>query len=206
MAQPMTRDTQRGAVPWFLLMTIGLAIATGVLVYRALHAHEIVAAAERARAPKPVPKLAAVAATPELVEPTPVAEPDVPEQGEPTPPVAEDPTCDEVSCVLDNYERACCARYKRPEGDGTLPNSLDRAMISAGIAKVKPSIMTCGDRSSATGKVKVSVKVSGDGHVATVTVEATPDPALSECVAAVIRRAKFTRTANGGLFSYPFIF
>ena len=58
--------------------------------------------------------------------------------------------CDEVSCVLNNYEGSCCAKYKKggsrpPSGGSTppsggsksdLPDALDRSMISEGVAKV----------------------------------------------------------------------
>ena len=86
--------------------------------------------------------------------------------------------CDEVSCVLNNYEGACCSKFKKkggaaeaPSGGGggggksDLPDGLDRAMISAGIANVKARVIACGDKSPAKGKVKVHVKVGGDGRV-----------------------------------------
>ena len=128
--------------------------------------------------------------------------------------------CDEVSCVLSSYEGACCAKFRKggsksaPAGGGTpaapragdLPDSLDRAMISDGVAKVKAKAQACGDRSPAKGQVKVSVKVSPDGHVTGVTVRNTPDPGLGNCVQAVMQTAKFARTQNGGSFAYPFQF
>jgi predicted Zn finger-like uncharacterized protein len=124
--------------------------------------------------------------------------------------------CDEVSCVLNNYEGACCQKFRkggsRPSGGGTaaksgdLPDGLDRAMISEGVGKVKARVMSCGEKSSAKGQVKVSVKVSGDGNVTSVNVTATPDPALGSCVASAMQRATFRKTASGGSFGYPFVF
>jgi predicted Zn finger-like uncharacterized protein len=123
--------------------------------------------------------------------------------------------CDEVSCVLSNYEGSCCAKYKRSSGGGgggtakpksDLPDSLDRAMISAGIANVKARVTTCGDKSPAKGKVKVKVQVAGGGNVSNVAVETTPDPALGACVAAAVQKATFAKTQSGGSFSYPFVF
>jgi TonB family protein len=127
--------------------------------------------------------------------------------------------CDEVSCVLNNYEGACCAKFRKggskPSGGGggggggaksDLPESLDRAMISNGIAAVKARVSTCGDRSPAKGKVKVKVQVGGDGRVSNVSVETSPDPALGACVSAAVQKATFAKTQKGGSFSYPFVF
>lgn len=134
----------------------------------------------------------------------------------PEPKASDSGGCDEVSCVLNNYEGACCARYKKggskPSGGGgtssksNLPDSLDRAMISSGIAAVKARVSSCGDRSPAKGKVKVKVKVGGDGKVDSVTVETSPDASLGNCVKSAVQRASFAKTQRGGSFSYPFVF
>jgi hypothetical protein len=108
--------------------------------------------------------------------------------------------CDEVSCVLNNYEGGCCLKYRRQPG---LPEALDRAAISKGIASVKASIAAC---SGAKGIVKIHVRVSPDGPVSSVSVTATPDAALGTCVKNAVERAVFPRTQNGGTFSYPFVF
>jgi len=126
---------------------------------------------------------------------------------EPAPPPKADPLCDEVSCVLNNYEGACCRKYmkaKPPAADGT-PDSLDRAMISDGIAKVKHQVMVCGDKSSAKGQVKVHARVDPDG-TPHVELRESPDAALGACVVAAVATAQFPRTQNGGSFSYPFVF
>ncbi|MFT3698125.1 MAG: GYF domain-containing protein [Kofleriaceae bacterium] len=132
--------------------------------------------------------------------------------------------CDEVSCVLNNYEGTCCAKFKKggkapaggggggggakpaAGGGGDLPDGLDRSMISAGISNVKARVTGCGDKSSAKGKVKVHVKVGGDGKVANVSVESSPDAALGSCVQAAVSKATFAKTQSGGSFSYPFVF
>ena len=139
--------------------------------------------------------------------PLPPPPPAPPPPPPPAAPVVEpsDPVpCDEVACVLDNYEPACCAKFHRPidnSGDG-----LDRVMISTGVSRIKAKIAACGDRSSAKGKVKVSVKVAPDGTVSSVTLRETPDDALGTCVVDAMRRATFAATDTGGAFSYPFIF
>lgn len=126
-------------------------------------------------------------------------------------------SCDEVSCVLNNYEGACCAKYKKggskPSGGGgggaaksDLPDTLDRAMITDGVGKVKARVMTCGDKSPAKGQVKVSIKVGPDGAVTSVQVKTTPDAALGNCVAGIVQKATFGRTVTGGSFSYLYTF
>jgi hypothetical protein len=142
-----------------------------------------------ARAEAPVPP---VTVEPVIVEAPAEAQPDI---------------CDEVSCVLNNYEPTCCAQFdKGHHSNPGIPDSIDRAIITQGIASVKARIMACGDRSSAKGRVKVSVKVAPDGSVMSVTVKETPDVPLANCVAETIQRAKFAKTAAGGSFGYPFVF
>jgi len=87
-----------------------------------------------------------------------------------------------------------------------LPDSLDRAMIADGVAKVRARAQACGNNSLARGEVKLKVKVEPAGNVASVTVETTPDPDLGDCVGGVLLTAKFPRTNSGGSFAYPFQF
>jgi len=91
-----------------------------------------------------------------------------------------------------------------PFGATPPPQELDRASISAGIAKVKTKVMACGDSTKGTGKVKVEVKVAPDGKVTSVTAE--PNEKLGACVAAAVKTAVFAKTDVGGSFSYPFVF
>ena len=156
-----------------------------------------------AKTPKPADK---PAATPAAKDPAPAAK----DTGG---------GCDEVSCVLNNYDGACCAKFKKggkaPSGGadhaaaakaGDVPDSLDRGMIQDGVGKVKAKVQSCGDKSPAKGQVKVSVKVGPDGHVTSVSVKNTPDDALGNCVAGVMQKATFPKTQSGGSFAYPFTF
>ena len=139
------------------------------------------------------------------IEPKPEPEP---EETRSVAPVAEG--CDEVSCVLDHYDRTCCKKWEprapsaRPAT--AMPGELDRGMVMAGMDKMKPVVIRCGEKWSATGTVKLSVQVDGDGHVTDVSVLATPDAGLGNCVMAAIRKATFGKSVNGGSFKYPFAF
>jgi TonB family protein len=122
-----------------------------------------------------------------------------------------DPTCDEVSCVLSKYDRPCCERYKPKETaiakrSGSVPEELDRAAVRASIDKVKPAVVACGEKAGVKGTVKIAVAVAPEGNVTSADVAESPDAALGSCVASAIKRAKFTKTINGGSFTYPFVF
>ena len=149
------------------------------------------------------------------------ADPKTPkEPKEPKPAALPEPKeggCDEVSCVMDKYARSCCAKYKpadpgyKPQikptgGSGELPGTLDKTMIRTGTAKVKGAIIECGVKANAKGTVKVSVNVGADGRVTSSSVVSSPDATLGDCVAGAIRKATYGRTANGGTFTYPFVF
>ena len=112
--------------------------------------------------------------------------------------------CDEVSCVLNNYEGKCCQQFR-------IPDSLTREHISVGMAALKTKIDECGIRLN--GKVTARVTVDADGSVASVDVKTPNDAAPSlgsevsaKCMEDVIRGATFRETRSGGTFTYPFVF
>jgi len=121
--------------------------------------------------------------------------------------------CDEVSCVLEHYQNACCAKFKpkdpepaiaKPDGP---PEKLERTMVAPAVERVKPAVIACGERANAPkGIVKVQVHVKPDGSVSFVTVAEAPDALLGDCVAAAMQKAVFPTTQTGGGFTYPFSF
>jgi hypothetical protein len=120
-----------------------------------------------------------------------------------------DPGCDEVSCVLSKYDRPCCERFKPTETftpRNVVPDALDRAMVKAGVEKIKPRIVACGEKHHASGTVKLAVTVDGSGQVKSASVTESPDPALGKCVQAAMLDATFGKSVNGGDFAYPFVF
>jgi hypothetical protein len=120
--------------------------------------------------------------------------------------------CDEVSCVLSKYDRPCCEKFKPKQGGiaprtaSGVPEELDKSMVRAGIEKVKPRVVTCGEHAATKGTVKIAVKVAPEGNVTAASVVTSPDPALGECVAGAIKNAVFGKSVNGGSFTYPFVF
>ena len=125
----------------------------------------------------------------------------------PAGPVAE-PGCEEVTCVLEKYARPCCLRFK-PAGETFQPSNsqdLSKPQIKAGVDKMKPRVIACGEQHQMKGTVKLSISVDPEGNVKELSVQTSPDDALGECVASTMRKAKFAKTANGGSFTYPFVF
>jgi len=97
------------------------------------------------------------------------------------------------------------------QGTPALPpasdENLDRVMISEGVAKAKTDISACASVApTAKGAVKVKVVVMPSGSVSAAEIIATPDKALGDCVAGVLKKTAFRATKNGGSFSYPFVF
>ena len=144
-----------------------------------------------------------------LIPPTPEPPTSEPDRPLKLPPTADG--CDEVSCVLDKYARACCVRFKPADpGPGPRPlglsEDLDKSMIRSAVDTIRPVLIQCGETSTAKGTVRLAVTVRPDGRVASATVVASPDPGLGSCVAAAMQHASFPHTVNGGSFGYPFVF
>jgi molybdopterin adenylyltransferase len=128
------------------------------------------------------------------------------------PGVVAEPGCEEVACVMEKYARACCARFK-PQGETFVPSlgsgdNLSKMQIKAGVDKMKPRVIACGEEHAAKGKgtVKLSISVDPAGNVTDLSVTMAPDDALGTCIATALRKAKFASTKNGGSFTYPFVF
>ncbi|HVK84420.1 MAG TPA: TonB family protein, partial [Kofleriaceae bacterium] len=131
----------------------------------------------------------------------------------PKPDVAPKPPdgCDEATCVLNNYDRPCCAKFKPSKPDiakriGGVPETLDKMMVRAGIEPIKPRVVKCGEDTKVTGTVRVAMTVSPEGKVTDASLDSSPDPTLGECVLNAMKRAKFGASVNGASFTYPFAF
>jgi TonB family protein len=79
-------------------------------------------------------------------------------------------------------------------------------MVQAGIERVKPRVIACGEGAAAKGTVRVAVTVAADGSVAAADVTESPSTELGSCVVAAMRFGKFAKTSLGGSFVYPFVF
>lgn len=120
-------------------------------------------------------------------------------------------TCDEVSCVLDGYEGACCEQFRGTPGptppDPSVIEHRGRDEIQAGVAQIKPAVRDCANQHpSSTGIVKLAVTVSPEGRVTDVEVRESPDPAIGACAANAMRGARFVEAQHESVFVYPFNF
>jgi molybdenum cofactor biosynthesis protein B len=160
----------------------------------------------------------ALARVPKTVPRTPKegsANPDDPDLTKaPNNPTATD-ECDEVSCMLSKYDRPCCERFRPPPVEkppvvvvdpDAGPVELDKTLIKVGVERFRAMVIRCGEQVAAKGTVSVAVVVKPDGNVQSVSVASTPDAALGDCVAGVMRKATFAKTQHGGSFTYPFAF
>ena len=110
---------------------------------------------------------------------------------------------------MSKYDRPCCERYKPKDSftpKNVVPDELDKSMVKAGVEKIKPRVVACGEQNGAKGTVRLAVTVDGEGTVKSVSVTEAPDSALGECVSTAMKKAKFGKSVNGGEFNYPFVF
>lgn len=114
-------------------------------------------------------------------------------------------TMDEVGCLLADRPPACCAMY----GNRHIvpaPTSLTAPQVRDAVVRLRSRIARCAEESDEHGTVRAQVKVGPDGKVTSVTIRDAPDDALAQCVAAILRSARFPSTHQGGSFLYPFVF
>ncbi len=95
--------------------------------------------------------------------------------------------------------------FASPHASPAVAESLSAEMVRHGIAATMPQVKACA-ASGASGMVKLAVTVAPNGHVTDVKVASSTDAALASCAAAVMRRATFEATVNGGTFTYPVSF
>ena len=93
-----------------------------------------------------------------------------------------------------------------PTNPSAGPLELDKTLIRVGVERLRAQVIRCGEQSAVKGTVSLAVVVKPDGGISSVSVSATPDAALGECAAGVMRKAMFAKTQNGGSFTYPFVF
>lgn len=117
-------------------------------------------------------------------------------------------TChlDEVACLLADQPPPCCTVYGSYQRNVPPTMGLGAPQIRAVVARLRSRIVRCAEESDAHGTVRASVRVAPDGTVASVVVQSAPDDALAQCVAAVMRSARFPASNQGVSFTYPFVF
>lgn len=112
---------------------------------------------------------------------------------------------DEVGCLLADRPPACCSMYGNRHVVPA-PTSLNASQVRTVVTRMRARFARCGEESDKHGTVRATVKVDADGKVTSVVIRDAPDDALAQCVAAVMRSARFPRSDQGVTFTYPFVF
>jgi hypothetical protein len=144
------------------------------------------------------------------------------ERADTTPaPAANAGNCDELTCLVDP-NAACCAKQKAkgsaaatsPDsgtgGDATtvepsLPKTLTREEIDAGLRPVRGRIEACGDRHGFTGAATIKLRVSASGTVLDSSISAGT-PEFQACLVEKVRLARFAPTQDGSSIRFPLVF
>lgn len=113
--------------------------------------------------------------------------------------------CDEVSCVLDNDAGPCCAQYKRGGADTvSAPLQPGREEIVAALRPDRRAVSSCAVAASFEGTLKVKFTITPEGTVSKVAIDDV-EPALTACVARVIKKHTFSKSQQGVSVSFPFL-
>ncbi|GEM_PF-4290345 len=171
----MRRTPRRGDAPVFLLATLLLSCATGVLVYLYLKDHYGHAKVAEAAAPRPVAKPAPVEASPAPPAAVPVEPPaPVPIVPEPADPVV-DPLAE--------------------------PDELTSEQIEATIAAARHRFADC----AVAGRLSLTLKIRPSGRVDQVSVDGADSDEMRTCVAAAAKRIKFAKSGKGLTARYSLV-
>lgn len=104
-------------------------------------------------------------------------------------------TCDEVSCVLNNYEGECCQQFKAaPDVAG-----IELVKIRKVLTNYERPIEAC-DRETYAGTVTVTLRIAPNGSVEDTRIAATPaaiPTVLTSCIENVFGAATLPRTKAG---------
>lgn len=116
-----------------------------------------------------------------------------------------DPSCDEVSCLVEP-DRPCCERFQRPppppDAPGLAPRPT-RSDIQVGMSAVAGALRACGREHGHVGVVSARTAILPSGRVGEVVVNGGSD-AVRACVAREVGRARFPVTEHGVTVNYPF--
>jgi serine/threonine protein kinase len=82
-----------------------------------------------------------------------------------------------------------------------------QSTIQQVMRRAAPGVMACAQQQNATGQIFVDVVIAPSGTVTSVTPGgvASSNPALSRCIASVVRRLTFPPARDGTKIKYPFI-
>ena len=123
----------------------------------------------------------------------------------PTPTAGGDGACDEVACVIDNYEPPCCAKFTRgrPSAANT-PEAPTRDDIVQAFRSLKEKVQTCASNAGFTGTLRLKLKFGPAGTVQEASV-GDVDPIITACVARAARTLSLPASRNGAVATFPYV-
>lgn len=119
-----------------------------------------------------------------------------------TPSAGDDGACDEVACVLENYESPCCAKFK-PLSEATTPEAPTREELVQGFRSLGDKVRACAADAGFTGALRLKVAVKPDGSVGAASL-GDAEPALARCVTSAARKIKLSPSRNGVTATFPY--
>ncbi|CAN5907772.1 hypothetical protein BH11MYX3_BH11MYX3_26750 [soil metagenome] len=212
------RQRERGSAALFVIGAVALSVAAGIGVYGVSKQQREAISADPATAiddePKPAPPRERTdpldpAPSPPITETPPeppaTADADGSDEASSRPRPPGDGVCDEVGCVLNNYEGACCAKFRRPAApdSASAPDSPSRDELRTALGVLRSKVVACANAQELTGTFKVRFKVAPSGMVSEVSI-ADAEPPFSACVARAFKSYKFSASRNGVTASFPF--
>lgn len=114
-----------------------------------------------------------------------------------------DGACDEVACVLENYESPCCAKYKAAPPAQSVPRTPPRDEIARAFRSMTPRIQACASAAGLTGVLRLRLQILPDGSVAAASVTDV-DAVVATCVLRAAHRLKLTTSQNGVTATFPY--
>lgn len=191
----------RGSVVLYLLFSIAVATASGILVYFAIRDYRIAKAEADARAPKPrEQRPEPFEETVAVAEPTPTVEA---VEAEPPPTVDPFDVADSLAIAppeLDQSPATNAPIFGSPGIEGTS----DKAEVDRTLRRYASRLQRCFEKALAknprtSGATRFRFTIDRDGKVGAVTSQATSriDPLLTTCAGEVIAKLRFARPTDG---------
>jgi hypothetical protein len=113
---------------------------------------------------------------------------------------AEDGLCDEVSCVLNNFEGACCAKFKQPE---KLPDQPSPKDLQAAVTLLRTKVARCASDEAFSGKLVVKFQIQPDGSTSKYVIAKVP-PRVGGCIVRAFNDYPWPHSKKGTAASFPF--
>ena len=108
--------------------------------------------------------------------------------------------CDEVSCVLDNFEGECCAKFKQPD---KLPDEPSAKDLQAAVTLLRTKVARCASDEAFSGKLVVKFQIQPNGSTSSFVIAKAP-PRVGGCIVRAFTNYPWPHSKRGIAASFPF--